>query len=119
MELAKERNLPDWKCRIPVLCKQARQREKAEDNTLPYEALKYDLLEDGKMGYSETKEYGEVEIRSEDDRIIISVIGTDDNGGFAAAGVFSTEEFLSGEGNWLENAIGSILYYSKEYEQEE
>ena len=118
-ELAKMHHLPDWKCRIPILCKQARQRANSEDDSLPYEILKHDLLEDGKMGYSETKEYGEVEIRSEDDYIIISVIGTDDNGSFTAASVFSLEEFLFGERCWLENAIGSILYYCKEYEQEE
>ena len=118
-ELAKERNLPDWKVRIPILCKQARQRENAEDDTLPYEVMKHDLLEDGKVGYSETKPYGEVEIVSEGDKVIVSIIGVDDNGSFAAAGVFSTEDFLSGDENWLENVVGSILYYSKEYEQED
>lgn len=58
----------------------------------------------------------EVEIREERDKVLISIIGVDDEGAFSAASAFSTDEFMSGEDNWLEQAIGSILFYGKVYE---
>ena len=98
---------------IPILVKKARQRT---DDTLPYESMKIDKLRGGNIGYSETKEYGEVEIREEGDKVLISVIGVDDEGSFSAASAFTIDEFMSGEDNWLEQAIGSILFYGKVYE---
>ena len=110
---AKELGLPEEKAIIPTLVKKARQRTV---DTLPYESMKIDRLRGGSISFSETKEYGEVEIREEGDKVLISIIGVDDEGSFSAASAFSIDEFMSGEDNWLEQAIGSILFYGKVYE---
>ena len=110
---AKELGLPEEKAIIPTLVKKARQRT---DDILPYESMKIDRLRGGSISFSETKEYGEVEIREEGDKVLISIIGVDDEGSFSAASAFSIDEFMSGEDNWLEQAIGSILCYGKVYE---
>ena len=110
---AKELGLPEEKAIIPTLVKKARQRT---DDILPYESMKIDRLRGGSISFSETKEYGEVEIREEGDKVLISIIGVDDEGSFSAASAFSIDEFMSGEDNWLEQAIGSILFYGKVYE---
>lgn len=110
---AKELGLPEEKAIIPTLVKKARQRT---DDTLPYESMKIDRLRGGSISFSETKEYGEVEIREEGNKVLISIIGVDDEGPFSAASAFSIDEFMSGEDNWLEQAIGSILFYGKVYE---
>ena len=98
---------------IPVLVKNGRNRS---EDTLPYESMKLDKLRDGRISYSETKDYGKVEIREEGDKVLISVIGVDDEGSFSAASAFSVDEFMGGEAGWLEQAIGSILFYGKVYE---
>ena len=110
---ARSLGLPGEKAIIPTLVKKARQRT---DDTLPYESMKIDRLRGGSISFSETKEYGEVEIREEGDKVLISIIGVDDEGSFSAASAFSTDEFMGGEDNWLEQAIGSILFYGKVYE---
>ena len=110
---AKELGLPEEKAIIPTLVKKARQRT---DDILPYESMKIDRLRGGSISFSETKEYGEVEIREEGDKVLISIIGVDDEGSFSAASAFSIDEFMNGEDNWLEQAIGSILFYGKVYE---
>lgn len=110
---ARSLGLPEEKAIIPTLVKKARQRT---DDTLPYESMKIDRLRGGSISFSETKEYGEVEIREEGDKVLISIIGVDDEGSFSAASAFSTDEFMGGEDNWLEQAIGSILFYGKVYE---
>ena len=113
---AMELGFPEEKAIIPTLVKLDRQRTARNDNTLPYEAMKLDKLRGGSISYSETKEYGEVEIREEGDKVLISIIGVDDEGSFSAASAFSIDEFMNGEDNWLEQAIGSILFYGKVYE---
>ena len=113
---AMELGFPEEKAIIPTLVKLDRQRTARNDNTLPYEAMKLDKLRGGSISYSETKEYGEVEIREEGDKVLISIIGVDDEGSFSAASAFRIDEFMSGEDNWLEQTIGSILFYGKVYE---
>ena len=110
---AKELGVEEEKAMIPILVKIGRNRD---TDTLPYESMKLDKLRGGNIGYSETKEYGEVEIREEGDKVLVSIIGVDDEGSFSAASAFSIDEFMSGEDNWLEQAIGSILFYGKVYE---
>ena len=78
--------------------------------------MKIDRLRGGSISYSETKEYGEVEIREEGDKVLISIIGVDDEESFSAASAFTVDEFMGGEDNWLEQTIGSILFYGKVYE---
>ena len=113
---ARSLGLPEEKAIIPTLVKLDRQRTARNDDTLPYKSMKLDKLRGGSISYSETKEYGEVEIREEGDKVLISIIGVDDEGSFSAASAFSTDEFMRGEDNWLEQAIGSILFYGKVYE---
>ena len=113
---ARELGVEEEKCLIPTLVKLDRQRTARNDDTLPYESMKLDKLRGGNIGYSETKEYGEVEIREEGDKVLVSIIGVDDEGSFSAASAFSIDEFMNGEDNWLEQAIGSILFYGKVYE---
>jgi len=113
---AKELGVSEEKYLIPTLVKKDRQRTARNDDTLPYESMKLDKLRGDSIGYGETKGYGEVEIREEGDKVLISIIGVDDEGAFSASSAFSTDEFMSGEDNWLEQAIGSILFYGKVYE---
>ena len=104
---------------IPMLLIDERKREYAEDDTMPYERMKIDQFIFGNIGYSESKGDGtEIEIRSEDGKVLISILGVDDVGTYSAAGAYSMEEFMQGEHDWLEKAVGSILFYSKEYLEE-
>ena len=119
-ELAKEENLEEKYCKIPLLLKDERHREETdpERETVPYERMKIDWLLDKKFGYSRSL-YGadsaELEIYSENDVVIISLLGADDDGTYIAAGKFSIDEFMAGEYNWLESAIGQTIFYGKEY----
>lgn len=86
---------------------------------MPYEQLKQDKLQGYKIGYEETTEYGEVEIREEFDKVLISIMGHDDCGFFTAASCCSVEEFMNGDDRFLDRMIGSILFYCKQYDEEE
>ena len=92
------------------------KRTADEYETLPYEQIKLDKLYYGKISFGETMEYGEVEIREEGDKVLIAITGTDDEGDLTAATAFSIEEFMSGDENWLEQTIVSILFYGKTYD---
>ena len=97
---------------IPVLVKEDRNRKEG----LPYEAMKIDKLRGGKISYSSTEEYGEVEIREEGDKVLVAVSGSDDEGIFTAANAYTVDEFMDGDSNFLEQAIGATLFYGKVYE---
>ena len=111
--IAKSYDLPEYK--IPLLVIDSRKREKEEPDSLPYEDMKLSKLTGGNISYSEKKDYGEVEIREENDKVLISVIGMDENGIFSAAGVWSVNEFMEGDKEFLESAVGQILFYTKTY----
>lgn len=113
---AKILGLPEEKATIPTLVKLDRQRTARKDGTLPYEQLKLDRLIYGKISYSSTQEYGEVEIFEEGDKVLISVSGADEEGIFTAANTYPTDEFMAGDERWLEQAIGSTLFYGKIYQ---
>ena len=115
---AKELGLPKEKYRIPELVLKDRRRSKEKPDTLPFEALQLNQLIDGKISFSETKGYGEVEIWTENDRIIVSITGVDDEGSFTAAASCSVEDFMNGEGKFLETFTGSVLYYNKMYQED-
>ena len=114
---ARSLGLPEEKCLIPTLVKLDRQRTLRADDTLPYEAMKLDKLRGGNISFSETRDYGEVEIREEGDKVLIAITGVDDEGSFSAASAFTIDEFMGGEDNWLEQAVGSILFYGKVYDE--
>lgn len=115
---AKAFGAPEKKVLIPILVKEGRQRESRKDHTLPYESMKLDRLEGGNIGYSSTEEYGEVEIREEEDKVLISITGSDEEGSFSAANAYPADEFMNGDTNWLESAVGSTLFYGKVYEEQ-
>jgi hypothetical protein len=112
---AKELGLPKEKYRIPELVLKDRIRSKENPDTLPFEALQLNWLIDGKISFSETKEYGEVEIWTENDRVLVSITGVDDEGTFTAAATCSLDDFMNGENKFLETFTGSVLYYNKVY----
>lgn len=107
--------LPADQVLIPRLVKLDRHRK---PDTLPYESMKLDKLRGGSISFSETTPYGEVEIYEEGDKVLIAITGVDDEGSFTAANAFTTEEFMEGKPDWLEQAVGSILFYGKVYEEE-
>ena len=103
-------------CRIPRMMKLARKRTEG----LPYEIMIAEYIRDGRISYSETKEYGEIEIYNEGNRVLLSVVGQDDEGFFTAANAYNTEEFIGGiddDPDWLEHAISQTLFYGKNYEE--
>lgn len=108
---AREFGFPKEKAMIPTLVKLDRQRAERKDGTLPYEQMKLDRLHGGLVSYSSTEEYGEVEIRQEGNKVLVSVIKADDENGSIAAGVCSLEEFMNGEKNFIESLIGQIIFY--------
>lgn len=114
---AKNLGFDENTARIPLLVKAGRKREKKIPKTLPLEEMQIDKLRGFQIGYSETMEYGELEIREEGDKVLISIIGTDEDGHFSAANAYSVDEFMAAEGNWLEVAIGYTLS-AREYEEE-
>lgn len=113
-EKAKELNLPEEKSEIPALVLKARRRK---EGTLPYENMKLDKLIYGKVSFSETMPYGELEIREEDENVLVSIYGVDDEGTFSAANVLTLDEFMNGDGDYLENFIGVVLFYGKTYDE--
>ena len=115
---AKELGLPKEKYRIPELVLKDRIRSKEKPDTLPFEALQLNQLIDGKISFSETKDYGEVEIWTENDRVVVSITGVDDEGAFTAAATCSLDDFMKGENKFLETFIGSVMYYNKIYQED-
>ena len=102
--------------RVPKLI--LAMRRNARQNRLCFEQMQIDYIRDGRISFSETTGYGDLEIRTEGDNVLISITGVDDEGAFTAANAVSAEEFMSGEGEYLEQLIGSTLFYGKQYEEE-
>ena len=108
--------------KIPLLLIEERLRDNTDivRDTVPYERMKIDYYLYDSTSFSRSL-YGpddaELEIWSEGSDVIISLIGTDAEGSYTAAGKYSVEEFMQGEGDWLESQIGQILYYGKEYDE--
>ena len=93
------------------------QRHNEKSGRVPYEQLKLDKLVYGNIGYEETMDYGEVIVREEAGNVIVAVTGTDDEGSFTAASTVPVDEFMAGEENYLEQLIGSVLFYNKVYKE--
>ncbi len=114
-EIAGGENNP--KAKVPLLVLEDRHKEA---NALPYANMKADYILNGYgPSYSETKEYGELEIRREGDFVLLSVMGQDDTGFFTAANKYTMDEFMSDDPSWLESQVGSTLFYGKVYEEAE
>ena len=114
--LAKSFGLPEEKYMIPIYVLKARKRN---EDTLPYEQMKLDWILYEKISFSESKEYGEVEVFSDRGKVLISITGNDSEGYFTAVGAYSIEEFMQGGDNFLESAVGQVLFYSKQYPEDD
>lgn len=101
--------IPEEKRNIPLLVLQQRRREKKEDGTLPYEQMKLDQILYGKVSFSETKDYGEVTVSSEREKVLLVIEGQDEDGFFTASNAFFIDEFMKGEEGWLEFQVGMLL----------
>ena len=114
---AESLGLPQEQAAIPVLVKLARHRDSENKTTgnhsLPYESMKLDKIRGGKISYSATAPYGEVEILEEGGKVLIAITGNDDAGFFTAANTYRLDDFMGGSGGWLEQAIGETLFYGK------
>ena len=117
-EVAEFLGLPKEKYRIPELVLKDRIRSKEKPDTLPFETLQLNQLIDGKISFSETKDYGEVEIWTKNDRVVVSITGVDDEGAFTAAATCLLDDFMKGEDKFIETFIGSVLYYNKIYQED-
>lgn len=123
-ELAREFGLDEQYIQIPLLLKAEREREQAASDGVgtPYERMKIDWYLYNEIGYSESNFKGnegvELVIRSEDDRVLIALAGVDEGKSWSASGTYFVGEFMSGDDKWLDIAIGSVLFYAKQYEEE-
>ena len=116
-EIAVKENNP--KKLLPLL--ELKRRSRAEDE-LPYEEIVQSAIYYGsKVSFSKTMPYGELEIRGEDDKVLISIYGADSNGTFSCANAVPLSEFMdvvTNNANYLENLIDQTLWYGKEYDNE-
>ena len=113
LDLQKMYGFDEKYVQIPLLVNKARIREAKEPGTLPLEQLQLNQLVDGFVSFSQTMSYGELEIFSEGDKVVVTIIGTDDTGSFTAANMYPLTEFMSGTGNWLESAVRETFYYQQ------
>ena len=115
-EQAKAFGFPAEKYRIPLLVKNDRNRKSG----LPYEQMMLDKLVYGKISFSSTEEYGEVEVYEDRGYVVVSVSGVDEEGTFVAASRVTVDEFMGEENdhNYLETLVGNIMTHSKQYEEE-
>ena len=112
---AKKLGFPKEKYMIPELVRLSRKRK---PGTLPYEKIKLEKLVYGEISYSSTEEYGEVEISDDHKgKVLISISGLDPDGSFAAFNSYELNEFMHGEGDFLEKEIGAVLFYNKIHEE--
>ena len=81
--------------------------------------MKLDWILYENISFFESKEYGEVEVFSARGKVLISITGNDSEGYFTAVGAYSIEEFMQGGDNFLESAVGQVLFYSKQYPEDD
>ncbi len=118
-ELARVYGFDEKYVNIPLLVKDERAYEESYPMRTAYSRLKIDNYLYGNISLSMSN-YGEdgteLEIRSEDDKVLISLEGADEEGVWMAAGAYDiASEFMTGTPEWLDVAIGQILFYSKQY----
>lgn len=127
-ELAKSFGLAEKYIRIPLLLLNERKYEDLSTEEAgqklysAYARLQIDHLLGDKISLCMSN-YGEegteLEIREEDDKVLVSLMGVDPEGAsWHAANAYSVEEFMSNEEDWLDVAIGQTLAYGFEYDEE-
>ena len=120
-KLASRYGLEKRDIEIPLLVLAERERERKDPDlkTMPYERMKIDHYVLGNVSYSESRDGMEIEIREEDDKVLIAAYGVDpEYGSYTAAGAYSVDEFMAGEGNFLEVALGMVLAHNCVYDEE-
>ena len=115
-EIAKERGGSEKDQQTPLLVLAVRQREAKADDSLPYEAMKLDILHDMAHSWEETRPYGEVELRVAEDKVYLAVIGRDTIGDFVAQNAVPLSDFMGGDAGYLEKLVGETLFYGKVYD---
>ncbi len=120
-ELAMLHGLDGKYVEIPLLVRNERRFEGNGTLKSAYARMQIDHYLGGKIGYSESN-YGEegteLEIREENDKILVALNGSDGQGCWTAAGAWSIDEFMGKANSWLDSAVGQVLAYSKQYEEE-
>ena len=115
-ELARLHGFGDKEVEIPILLRVERLKEGNGTLESAYARLKIDHLLGFKISLS-ISNYGkdgtELEIYEDQGKVVISLYGIDDEGGWSACNVFTINEFMGGATNWLDVAIGQILSYGK------
>lgn len=107
---AKALGFAEEKYMIPELVRLSRARK---PGTLPYEKIKLDKLIYGKISFSSTEKYGEVEITEDRGKVLIAISGLEPDGSFAAFNSYELNEFMHGDADFLEKEIGAVLFYNK------
>lgn len=121
-ESAKALGFEEKYVKIPLLLTKEREFEKTEGNRCPYEQLKIYYYSYGDISFSRSNyiEPGtELEIRSEAEKLLISLVGIDEDKTWYAANAYPIEEFLNGDDDWLEKAINETIFYGKQYNEED
>ena len=106
---------------IPLLLRDERFYEESEKIRAAHCRLKIDHYLGNRISLSISNfltDGCELEIFEENDKVIISLNGIDENGAWSAAEAYSVNEFMTGTDFWLDNAIGQIMFYTKQYEEE-
>ena len=117
--LAKEYGWPEEKYLVPILVLKGRNREKAAKKTMPYEQMKLNHLLGGKISHEEDDAMHTITIFEDRDVVVVSINGKDDNGFYNAGNVVTIQEFMAGDGDWLEKLVATTLFYGRVYDQEE
>lgn len=121
-ETARYLGFGDKEVEIPVLLRVERLKEGNGTLASAYARLQIEHYLGNKISLS-ISNYGkdgtELEIYEDQGKVVISLYGIDDEGGWSASNLFTVDKFMKGALNWLDKAIAETLFYGKTYESEE
>lgn len=119
-ELARQYGLDQKYIEIPLLLRNERLKEGNGTLESAYARLQIEHWLGDRISLSMSN-YGttgtELEIREEDEKILISLTGADSEGAWTAANAYHIDEFMPGPVNNLDIMIGNTLAYGKVYEE--
>ena len=121
-KLAKQYGLDEKYVKIPILLLNEREFENMDCSiNAAYERLRIDHYLGDKislcMSNFRGEEGTELEIREEDDKVLISLYGIDDEGTWTAAGAFPIDMFMAQESGWLDKTISEVRYYTMQRDE--
>lgn len=121
-ELAKLYGFGDKEVKIPLLLRDERLKEDYNTLESAYARLKIDHFLSSKISLS-ISNYGkdgtELEIYEDQGKVVISLYGVDDEGRWSSSNLFTVDEFMEGDSNWLDKAVAETLFYDKTYDEED